>query len=62
MSAKPKPDVRERFPPWLKKRIPASAAIEEVRELLRGLRLATVCQSARCPNLCECFRDTPPPS
>ncbi len=44
-----------RFPSWLRKRIPAGGAIEEVRGLLRGLRLATVCQSARCPNLYECF-------
>jgi len=43
------------FPPWLKKRIPASATIEHVRQALRGLELSTVCQSARCPNLCECF-------
>jgi lipoic acid synthetase len=26
-----------------------------VRELLDGLQLHTVCQSAQCPNLCECF-------
>lgn len=26
-----------------------------VRELLRELRLHTVCQSAQCPNACECF-------
>lgn len=46
---------RPRFPPWLRKRIPASGTIEEVRGMLRDLRLATVCQSARCPNMCECF-------
>jgi len=28
---------------------------DEVRDLLRGLRLSTVCQSAHCPNQCECF-------
>ena len=44
-----------RFPPWLTKRIPAGGGVRRVRELLSGLRLATVCQSARCPNLCECF-------
>ena len=44
-----------KFPPWLKKRLRSGGAGEEVRELLRGLRLATVCQSAHCPNLCECF-------
>ncbi len=44
-----------KFPPWLKKRLPSGGAADEVRELLRGLRLATVCQSAHCPNQCECF-------
>jgi len=44
-----------RFPPWLKKRIPPPGALESVRRLVAELRLATVCQSARCPNLCECF-------
>jgi lipoic acid synthetase len=46
---------KTRFPPWIKKRIPSGGAGERVRELLSRLRLATVCQSAHCPNLCECF-------
>ena len=44
-----------RFPPWLRKRIPPEGETRRVRELLRKLRLHTVCQSARCPNLFECF-------
>jgi lipoic acid synthetase len=46
---------KARFPPWLKKRIPSGGAGERVRELLSRLRLATVCESAHCPNQCECF-------
>ena len=46
---------RSKFPPWLKKRLGPGGETVRVRELLKGLRLATVCQSARCPNLCECF-------
>jgi lipoyl synthase len=42
------------FPPWLSKRLPA-AYDPQVRDLLAGLRLATVCQEARCPNLGECW-------
>jgi len=49
------PTRRQRFPPWLKKRIPPPGSLERVRGLLGELNLATVCQSARCPNLCECF-------
>ncbi len=44
-----------RFPPWLKKRIPARGEREHVMSLLEGLRLHTVCQSAKCPNMAECF-------
>ena len=44
-----------RFPPWLRKRIPPEGETRRVRELLERLRLHTVCQSAHCPNLFECF-------
>ena len=55
MSVTAKRGPGRRFPQWLKKRIPAAGMSEEVRRLLKDLRLVTVCQSARCPNLCECF-------
>jgi len=44
-----------RFPPWLKKTMPAAERLAPVLDLLRELRLSTVCQEARCPNLGECF-------
>jgi len=43
------------LPPWLRRRLPADGCGEEVRALLAELGLATVCGSARCPNLPECF-------
>jgi len=43
------------LPPWLKKRLPQGARLREVSALLDGLKLHTVCQGARCPNLSECF-------
>ncbi|KPJ59885.1 MAG: hypothetical protein AMS15_06690 [Planctomycetes bacterium DG_23] len=46
---------RPRFPPWLKKRLHPGTSTDAVRALLKGLRLHTVCQEARCPNLSECF-------
>jgi lipoyl synthase len=46
---------RDRLAPWLKKRIPAHDTTREVRELVADLGLHTVCQSARCPNLNECW-------
>ncbi|MGB9860237.1 MAG: lipoyl synthase, partial [Moorellaceae bacterium] len=45
----------KRLPPWLHKRIPASGSLEATRRLLEELKLNTVCESALCPNLGECF-------
>jgi lipoic acid synthetase len=46
---------RRRHPPRLVRGAPRMAAIDEMEGLLHEMRLATVCQSARCPNLGECF-------
>jgi lipoyl synthase len=43
-----------RKPEWLQKKITPSAH-GEMEELLKELRLNTVCQQARCPNISECF-------
>ena len=42
-------------PPWLKRRIPAGAEHERIRNLVERSHLHTVCQEARCPNIWECF-------
>jgi lipoic acid synthetase len=47
--------TRSRFPPWLKKRLPANGGAGRVARLLTDLRIHTVCQAAHCPNLAECF-------
>lgn len=44
-----------RLAPWLRKRLPAAGGMERVRGVLRRSGLRTVCQSAHCPNLFECF-------
>jgi lipoic acid synthetase len=44
-----------RFPPWIRKRIPAGDEAARVRRLLADLGLATVCSGAHCPNLAECY-------
>jgi lipoic acid synthetase len=51
------PLAGRRHPPWLVKRLPAAGAEPAARvgALLDGLRLNTVCRSANCPNLGECF-------
>ncbi len=47
--------MNSKFPAWLKKRLPAAGAVLETEELLASLKLNTVCASAHCPNLGECF-------
>ncbi len=42
-------------PNWLKKRITINDQQTRIYELLAGLHLNTVCQSAMCPNIAECF-------
>jgi lipoic acid synthetase len=44
-----------RKPAWLKKRLPEAAAVQRMEGLLRQRHLHTVCESASCPNLGECF-------
>jgi lipoyl synthase len=49
----PKPS--RRLPPWLKRDLPRGNENFFTHELLRELRLETVCENARCPNRPECY-------
>jgi lipoic acid synthetase len=42
-------------PIWLKKRLPSSSIHEKVGALISELKIHTVCQKAKCPNIWECF-------
>jgi lipoic acid synthetase len=42
-------------PSWLKVRAPGSEQYLETREIVKSLRLHTVCEEARCPNIGECW-------
>jgi lipoic acid synthetase len=42
-------------PSWLKVRAPAGENYARIKDMLGDLKLATVCQSARCPNIGECW-------
>ncbi len=47
---------RPRRPPWMKVRAPSQdTRYGEVRQLVRGQQLVTVCEEARCPNIGECW-------
>jgi lipoyl synthase len=42
-------------PEWLKVRVPHGEGFERVKGLVHSLKLATVCEEARCPNIGECW-------
>src|SRR5690349_5870588 len=42
-------------PPWLKVRAPGGPNYRDLKELVGDLRLHTVCESARCPNIGDCW-------
>jgi lipoic acid synthetase len=48
-------DARRRLPRWLKRPLPAGNENFLTHNLLRELRLQTVCENARCPNRPECY-------
>ena len=47
--------MTRRFPPWLKHKIAPPAVMLEMKNLIAGLNLHTICESARCPNIGDCF-------
>src|SRR5438876_9393152 len=47
---------RPRRPEWMKVRAPsASSRYFDVRKLIHGQNLHTICEEARCPNIAECW-------
>ncbi len=44
-----------RHPDWIRARMPAGDVYQDLRRILGGLKLNTVCAEALCPNLGECW-------
>lgn len=44
-----------RLPPWLSRRLGQPSKLHTMKNILRSRNLHTVCESARCPNIGECF-------
>jgi lipoic acid synthetase len=42
-------------PPWLKVKMPGSPRYQTIKQRARQLKLSTVCEEARCPNIGECW-------
>ncbi len=49
------PKVHSPKPPWLKAKAPVGDNFHNLKKLARGLGLHTVCESAQCPNIGECW-------
>jgi len=45
----------QRKPEWMRIRLSASPKVQEIKDILRSHKMATVCEEAACPNLHECF-------
>jgi len=44
-----------RHPDWIRARIPSGENYHDLKRLLRGLNLNTVCEEAHCPNIGDCW-------
>jgi lipoic acid synthetase len=49
------PAVRLPKPAWLRAKAPVGENFHDLKKLARGLGLHTVCESAQCPNIGECW-------
>ena len=47
--------MNSRLPEWLTKRVPSPQTVQMVDGMMKDAGLHTVCESARCPNLGECW-------
>lgn len=47
--------MNQRLPDWLTIRVPRQDTVKQVEQMMRSKNLHTVCESARCPNLPECW-------
>ena len=55
MAERQRVGLQRRHPSWLKVRAPFGEGVHELKGLLGGLGLNTVCQEAMCPNMGECW-------
>ncbi len=55
MSTSPQPARPAPKPEWLKVKAPGGEKYAQIKQLLRGLNLHTVCEEASCPNVAECW-------
>ncbi len=56
-TADPAPKKRRRHPSWLRVPMPGGDGYRDVSRMVKELGLHTVCQSASCPNIGECWNN-----
>jgi len=49
------PEGVDRRPEWLTVKLPAGDGYSQIKGIMRGQNLNTVCEEARCPNIAECW-------
>ncbi|MEM7577122.1 MAG: lipoyl synthase [Planctomycetota bacterium] len=47
--------IRRKKPQWLRAKLPAGPGFKDTRQMVDQYQLHTVCESAKCPNLGECW-------
>lgn len=47
--------IKRKKPDWLRAKLPGGPGFRETRDLVEKYKLHTVCESAKCPNLGECW-------
>jgi lipoic acid synthetase len=55
MAEQQKVELRPRLPDWLRVKVPGGPRYIELKNLMRGHQLHTVCEEAHCPNIGECW-------
>jgi len=48
-------DTRRQLPPWFKVKMRPGPKLNQLRALVTELKLHTVCEEARCPNIWDCW-------
>jgi lipoic acid synthetase len=55
MSDQPLTPQSRRLPPWFKVRLQTGPDYQDIRRTMDRLKLHTICEEARCPNVWECW-------
>ncbi|HAC45963.1 MAG TPA: lipoyl synthase, partial [Chloroflexi bacterium] len=49
------PLTTQPIPSWIRVRVTEGENFKDLKQIVRGSRLHTVCEEARCPNIFDCW-------